>query len=95
MAEGHGGKRKNAGRKPGSANKRTREIADKAAAKGITPLEVLLDLMGKSYQAGDDENAAKYAKEAAPYVHPRMQSIDQRTDTKLEITFVDEFPDEG
>ena len=41
----HGGARKGAGRKAGSATKRTREIADKAAENGITPLEFMLDVM--------------------------------------------------
>jgi len=42
---GRGGSRKGAGRKVGAATKKTREIADKAAAEGITPLEVMLRTM--------------------------------------------------
>ena len=38
----HGGKRNGAGRKAGAATVKTREIADRAAAEGITPLEVML-----------------------------------------------------
>jgi hypothetical protein len=33
------------GRKEGAANKRTREIADRAAAEGITPLEFMLEIL--------------------------------------------------
>lgn len=40
-----GGKRANAGRKTGSATKKTREIAEKAAENGQTPLEYMLDVM--------------------------------------------------
>lgn len=40
-----GGARKGAGRKTGSATKKTREIADKAAESGQTPLEYMLELM--------------------------------------------------
>lgn len=40
-----GGARPGAGRKPGSINKKTREIAEKAAQEGITPLEVMLGTM--------------------------------------------------
>lgn len=40
-----GGKRLGAGRKRGSATKRTREIAERALAEGITPLEVMLENM--------------------------------------------------
>jgi hypothetical protein len=37
-----GGKREGAGRKPGSLTKRTREVAERAAATGQSPLEVML-----------------------------------------------------
>ena len=40
-----GGFREGSGRKPGSANKRTREIANRAAEEGITPLEYMLTIM--------------------------------------------------
>lgn len=40
-----GGKREGSGRKNGAVTKRTREIADKAMADGISPLEVMLDNM--------------------------------------------------
>lgn len=40
-----GGKREGSGRKTGAVTKRTREIADKALADGISPLEVMLDNM--------------------------------------------------
>lgn len=46
----HGGKRPNSGRPLGAASKKTREIADKAAEEGITPLEVMLDNMRFAYQ---------------------------------------------
>jgi hypothetical protein len=38
---------KTGGRVKGTANKKTREIADKAAAEGITPLEYMLEIMRK------------------------------------------------
>ena len=37
----HGGARSGAGRKRGGANQKTREIADRAATLGVTPLEVM------------------------------------------------------
>lgn len=40
-----GGTRVGAGRKEGSLTKRSREIAEIAAAKGITPLEVMMKAM--------------------------------------------------
>lgn len=45
MIEANGGRRPGSGRKPGSANIKTREIADKAAKEGITPLEVMIRAM--------------------------------------------------
>ena len=80
----HGGARKGAGRKPGSATKRTREIADKAASEGITPLEFMLDLMRSEPPDVEDARVmADYvqmrfeaAKAAAPYIHPRLAAIE-------------------
>ncbi|MDS1142402.1 hypothetical protein RE432_18365 [Pusillimonas sp. SM2304] len=71
-----GGARPGAGRKPGSATKKTREIADKAAKDGITPLEVMLEAMISFRDAGELDRAASIAKDAAPYVHPRLAAIE-------------------
>jgi len=83
---GRGGKRPGAGRKKGAATKKTREIADKAAAAGITPLEYMLDIL----RAAPPKDAAldhkliiqamrfEAAKAAAPYVHPRLQAIEHK-----------------
>jgi len=79
-----GGARSGAGRKPGIANQRTREIADKAAASGVTPLEFMLDVMRKPYPEGADALAKAQAdglrldaaKAAAPYIHPRLGNVD-------------------
>jgi hypothetical protein len=68
-----GGSRPGAGRKPGSANKRTREIADRAAEEGLTPLEFLLNIMRTS---ADAAKAFEAAKAAAPYCHPRLSNIE-------------------
>lgn len=71
-----GGARKGAGRKAGSATQKTREIADKAAAAGITPLEVMLEAMNSFRSSGDLEKAASFAKDAAPYIHPKLAAIE-------------------
>ena len=90
MKNSHGGARRGAGRKPGSCNRRTREIADRAAAEGTTPLEAMLKTMvaymdqaDQAKRAGDDEKALRLmtaassvAKDAAPYIHPRLQAIE-------------------
>ena len=50
----NGGKRPGAGRKPGSVTTKTREIANKAIAEGITPLEVMLNIMREAW--ADSQN---------------------------------------
>lgn len=71
-----GGKRAGAGRKRGAATTRTREIADQAATEGITPLEVMLDAMRELHGKGEKAAASQIAKDAAPYMHPRLAAIE-------------------
>jgi hypothetical protein len=75
MANGHGGRRAGAGRKLGIANRKTAEIADAAAAQGITPLEVMIEAMRELHAKGDKIAACAIAKDAAPYIHPRLANI--------------------
>lgn len=80
----HGGARKGSGRKAGSATKKTREIADKAASEGITPLEFMLNVMRQEpnpyleplelFKA--EQMRFEAAKAAAPYIHPRLAAIE-------------------
>lgn len=96
-----GGARKNAGRKVGAATKRTREIADKAAEEGLTPLEVMLQTMRALVGRFDNLRAAAesdterdqvpldlmieasgIAKDAAPYIHPRLAAIEHSGEIK-------------
>lgn len=79
----HGGKRQGAGRKPGSVTKRTREIAHAAIEQGLSPLEYLLSIVRDS--AADEARRIDAAKAAAPYVHPRLQPIDNQGDTKQTV----------
>lgn len=80
---GRGGRRQNAGRKAGSATKKTREIANRAAEEGITPLEYMLRVMRQETDHEDpkiaiarEAMAFEAAKAAAPYVHPRLAAIE-------------------
>lgn len=110
-----GGKRAGSGRKVGTATKRTREIANKAAEDGISPLEVMLDNM-RHFQkvaidaeailagltaeeftgradlkpeeqfklllaevkkaAGFRQMAHDCARDASPYMHPRLTAVE-------------------
>jgi hypothetical protein len=72
---GHGGRRKGAGRKPGAKTKKTQEIAARAAEQGVTPLEVLLGAMRLYHERGQIALACAAAKDAAPYVHPRLSAV--------------------
>lgn len=72
---GHGGKRPGAGRKRGSVSKKTTEVAQRAAQEGVTPLEVMLKAMTVHYKAKRYDLAAAVAKDAAPYVHPRLSAV--------------------
>jgi hypothetical protein len=75
-----GGRRPGAGRPPGSANKRTRAIADAIAMQGITPLDYLVTVMRSN--PGTPE-ALDAAKAAAPYMHPRLTSVALGQDENL------------
>lgn len=112
----HGGKRVGAGRKAGALTTKTREVAEKAAAAGMTPLEVMLDNMQHFQKvaldaeavlegltaaeftgrvtaetpeeqfkallaqvkktAGFRQLAQDAARDAAPYVHPKLASVE-------------------
>lgn len=71
-----GGARAGAGRKKGSLTKRTREIAERAMESGMTPLEVMLKAMNEHVDAKRWDDAASVAKDAAPYVHPKLAAIE-------------------
>lgn len=79
----HGGPRKGAGRKAGSLTKKTREIASKAAAEGITPLEFILSVMRNETSEPRDRMAAAIA--AAPYIHPRLAAVDVKGDLNVGV----------
>jgi hypothetical protein len=74
---------KTGGRRKGAKNKTTlereagiAEITAKAAAEGIMPLEVMLGAMRDAWEASDKDAAARFAKDAAPYVHPRLAAVE-------------------
>jgi hypothetical protein len=83
-----GGARPGAGRKPGVPAKKTvarLKIAEEAKAGGIEPLTLMLQAM-RSLWAQDDPaaklKAVEIARDCAPYIHPRLSSVDQRTTFK-------------
>jgi hypothetical protein len=70
-----GGRRPGAGRKPGSLTTKTRAIAEQAAASGKTPLEIMLEAVAEVYLAKGPVAAFDLAKDAAPYLHPRIATV--------------------
>ena len=76
-----GGRRLGAGRPTGAATKRTREIADRAVAEGVSPLEYMIGVMRDP--AAEPSRRDDMAKAAAPYLHPRLSSVDARVDGPL------------
>ena len=81
-----GGARPGAGRPKGAVTRKTAEIANRAMEEGVTPLEVMLTSMralwveatddaGKVIDPAKAKEATAIAKDAAPYVHPRLQSV--------------------
>ncbi len=72
------------GRAKGAANLKTREIADKAALEGITPLEYMLSILSDERQETDKRFEA--AKAAAPYIHPRLANVEANIEGKVGLT---------
>ena len=70
-----GGLRPGGGRPKGAKTERTRAIAEQVALTGLTPLEVMMEAM-RHYQAiGNRDKAVAIAKDAAPYMHPRLHAV--------------------
>jgi hypothetical protein len=77
------------GRKKGVPNKKTAELINRAAAKGVMPFDVLIENMhyyrrkaAAAEKAKRDDDALRYraladeaAAKAAPYAHPRLSAV--------------------
>jgi hypothetical protein len=85
----HGGARQGAGRKPGSLNAKTRAIAEKLMAENLTPLDIMVEAYTQLKKENNLIEAAKIAKDAAPYIHPRLANVELSGDAEnpLEIHF--------
>jgi hypothetical protein len=63
----------------------------------LSPLEVMLRAMRKAWDTGDMAAAANFAKDAAPYLHPKLSSIEHKGDpdnpleqnSRVELVVVD------
>lgn len=107
-----GGKRPGAGRKPGTvseATRRRKEVAEKALADGVSPLDVMLTTMralwdqavdesGKVVNFGKAMQANIVAKDAAPFLHPKLSAVEAKVEGDMTmLPSVVEFvaPDAG
>ena len=129
MASGHGGKRAGAGRTAGAITKKTREVAERVTATGMSPLEVMIENMRHFQQvaldaeatlegltasefseqfppnatpedqfkfllaqvkktAGFRQLAQDAARDAAPYVHAKLASIEVAGDPNKPLKHV-------
>ena len=80
-----GGSRPGAGRKKGGVTKATvyrQEMMARAAADGISPLEVMLNTMRSAWDQSKIDEAMQAAVHAAPYVHPRLAASQVTVDDK-------------
>lgn len=86
-----GGARPGAGRKAGAITKRTREVADRATEDGVTPLEYMLTVLRN--EAADPAQRFEAAKHAAPYMHPKLSSVDvgNKDGQPFEVTRIELF----
>lgn len=73
-----GGKRDNAGRKPGVPNKMTQERLAKIEASGLLPLDYMLNVLRDEEESA--ERRDDMAKAAAPYVHARLANVNAKHD---------------
>jgi hypothetical protein len=86
-----GGKRPGAGRKKGSRTRRTQAVAAVALAEGVSPLEVMLASMRVEYAGGNLKAAAALARDAAPYCHPRLASVQHKGSEAEPVRLVEEI----
>jgi hypothetical protein len=89
------------GKRPGAGRKRTKDtpagklnsaLVQKVLKDGTTPLQVMMEAMKAAYETGGAVAAVPFAKECAPYVHPKLAATEHSG--KLE-TQVDDSAESG
>jgi hypothetical protein len=71
-----GGFRPGAGRPKGAKTDRTKAVAAELALTGTTPLEIMMEAIRYYADQGNRDKACSIAKDAAPYMHPRLTTVD-------------------
>jgi len=57
----------------------------------MMPLDVMLECMRKAWARNDFVAAASAAAQAAPYVHPRLHSVEAKQETTILVASADEL----
>ena len=97
-----GGIREGAGRPKGSSTKRAEQAMQMADEKGIDPVAMLLDLTRWAYDQfvveqtkANADMVRDYAKEAAPYVRPKLSAVEANAELNGSLTIVSGVPRAG
>ena len=69
----HGGSRPGAGRKPGTINRFSKDLLEKASRSGLLPVDYMLGVMRD--ESLDTRLRIDAARAAAPYVHQKLSVI--------------------
>lgn len=75
-----GGPQPGSGRPKGIRVRKTQEIIEKATAGGITPLEYMMNILRDD--SADPATRNSMAIAAAPYIHPKLSSVEAKIDMK-------------
>jgi hypothetical protein len=59
----------------------------KAAAEGISPLEVMMTAMREAWANGDKEKAVQVAEKAAPYIHAKLAAVQHSGDADNPVAY--------
>lgn len=73
---GRGGYRPGAGRPTGSRGRRTQEVVERLENLGCDPLEGMVRIASQAEAAGDLNLAGRMYAELAPYVAPKLKSVE-------------------
>ena len=74
-----GGQRNGAGRKRGVPNRLAKANIEKAEKTGAMPLDYMLAIMRNS--KADNERRDAMARAAAPYLHPRLATVEYKAES--------------
>ncbi len=75
-----------------------RIVLEQNDPEGITPLEVILQVMRRAHDEADKATALAAARLAAPYIHPRLQAIEHKGSkdpVQLVIRWLEDHGDKG